>query len=180
MTKPVKQGRYDALCGAYAAINALRILCPELKHTAARRIFAKMIREAASGRSDPLQILWRGMDGSLVRNALKIGMAEVRLLHGVQLELSKLPERGPSSIDVVLEALHSRINRATVALLLIRAESAHWTVAYKLSGTKLHLRDSGKRKYLRLDRCTTLRDDKELIRIHAQELTFLTRPMPDR
>ena len=44
---PYRQGRLDGLCGVYALINALRLLCPRLDEDACERAFCALIRARA-------------------------------------------------------------------------------------------------------------------------------------
>ncbi len=41
--RPYRQGRLDGLCGIYALINALRLLCPKLDEDTCERAFCGIV-----------------------------------------------------------------------------------------------------------------------------------------
>ena len=59
--KPYRQGRLDALCGVYALINALRLLCPRLDEDACERVFCALIRARARQAASPLTVISCGL-----------------------------------------------------------------------------------------------------------------------
>ena len=58
---PYRQGRLDGLCGVYALINALRLLCPRLDEDACERAFCALIRARARQTSSPLAVISGGL-----------------------------------------------------------------------------------------------------------------------
>src|SRR4051812_46413989 len=56
---PYRQGRLDGLCGVYALINALRLLCPRLDEDACERVFYALIRARARQTVSPLAVISR-------------------------------------------------------------------------------------------------------------------------
>src|SRR5829696_1413461 len=59
--KPCWQGRLYGLCGLYALINALRLLCPRLDEDACERVFCALIRARARQAASPLAIIFSGL-----------------------------------------------------------------------------------------------------------------------
>ena len=59
--QPYRQGRLDGLCGVYALINALRLLCPRLDEDACERAFCALIRARARQNSSPLAVISGGL-----------------------------------------------------------------------------------------------------------------------
>ena len=59
--KPYRQGRLDGLCGVYALINALRLLCPRLNEDACERAFCALIRARARQAASPLAVISGGV-----------------------------------------------------------------------------------------------------------------------
>ena len=51
--QPYRQGRLDGMCGVYALINALRLLCPRLDEDACERAFCALIRARARQAASP-------------------------------------------------------------------------------------------------------------------------------
>ena len=58
---PYRQGRLDGLCGVYALINALRVLCPRLDEDACERAFCALIRARARQKCSPLAVISGGL-----------------------------------------------------------------------------------------------------------------------
>ena len=40
--RPYRQGRFDGLCGIYALVNALRLLCPRLDEDTCEEVFCAL------------------------------------------------------------------------------------------------------------------------------------------
>src|SRR4051812_10594314 len=59
--KPYRQGRLDGLCGVYALINALRLLCPRLDEDACERVFCALIQARARQIACPLTVISGGL-----------------------------------------------------------------------------------------------------------------------
>src|SRR3954467_14554555 len=58
---PYRQGRLDGLCGVYALINALRLLCPRLDEDACERVFCALIQARARQTARPLTVISGGL-----------------------------------------------------------------------------------------------------------------------
>src|SRR5829696_2519367 len=59
--KPCWQGRLYGLCGVYALINTLRLLCPRLDEDACEQVFRALIRARARQAASPLTVIHRGL-----------------------------------------------------------------------------------------------------------------------
>ena len=59
--KPYRQGRLDGLCGVYALINALRLLCPRLNEDDCERAFCALIQARARQTACPLAVIQGGL-----------------------------------------------------------------------------------------------------------------------
>src|SRR3954464_5786636 len=59
--RPYRQGRLDGLCGVYALVNALRLLCPRLDEDACERVFCALIRARARQKCTPLSVISGGL-----------------------------------------------------------------------------------------------------------------------
>jgi hypothetical protein len=59
--KPYRQGRLDGLCGLYALINALRLLCPRLDEDDCERAFCALIRDLERQGCSLLNVIHRGL-----------------------------------------------------------------------------------------------------------------------
>jgi hypothetical protein len=59
--KPYRQGRLDGLCGLYALVNALRLLCPKLDEDDCERAFCALIRALEQQGCSLLNVIHRGL-----------------------------------------------------------------------------------------------------------------------
>src|SRR4029450_7867902 len=67
--RPYRQGHLDGLCGIYALINALRLLCPKLDEDACERVFFALIKARTRQTTSPLAVI---ADGLSRRELLKL------------------------------------------------------------------------------------------------------------
>src|SRR3954466_6718773 len=56
-----RQGQLDGLCGVYALINSLRLLCPRLDEEACEAAFYALIRARARQTASPLAVISAGL-----------------------------------------------------------------------------------------------------------------------
>src|SRR3954470_7900897 len=59
--RPYRQGRLDSLCGLYALINALRLLCPRLDEDDCERAFRVLLRSLDRQGCSLLNVIHRGL-----------------------------------------------------------------------------------------------------------------------
>jgi hypothetical protein len=107
--EPFAQGDFDSLCGVHAIINALYGLCPDMSDRHAEALFNRLIAAIAIRRSNPLQVVWRGMDGSLLRHLLEIATEYVEQKYSVKVTHSRIGQEAQRlTLDQLLEALGQR------------------------------------------------------------------------
>src|SRR3954469_7109328 len=58
---PYRQGRLDGLCGVYALVNALRLLCPRLDEDACERVFCALVKARTRQTASPLAVIADGL-----------------------------------------------------------------------------------------------------------------------
>jgi hypothetical protein len=153
--EPFAQGDFDSLCGVHAIINALYGLCPDMSDRHAEALFNRLIAAIAIRRSNPLQVVWRGMDGSLLRHLLELAIEYVEQKYSIKLTQSRIgQETQRLSLHQVIEALGQRLEAGALAIVLLGGRSSHWTVAYKVTSKKIRLLDSNDRRSIRRKHCT--------------------------
>jgi hypothetical protein len=81
--KPYRQSRLDGLCGTYALINALRLLCPRLDEDACEQVFCALNHEGGCGESDDCGAV-RHDGWSRVGNRSRKGPSASRMCVGTQ------------------------------------------------------------------------------------------------
>jgi hypothetical protein len=159
-----RQGDADNLCGIYAIINACYALCPQMK--------------IGRKRSDPLQIIWRGIDGSLMRHLLAVALGSIERKHSISAKMSRPFAKAPVKLGRLVQRLEEHAAEEGVALILVRIKSAHWTVVNRVTKKKLHLFDSRGRGYLPMKLCT-VKPTQKRYRIHPREVMLLRKVQPE-
>jgi hypothetical protein len=172
--EPFAQGDFDSLCGIHAIINALFGLCPEMTDKHAERLFNRLITEVGTRHAKPLEVVWRGIDGPLLRHLLEIAVKDVIQKHSVKLSHVRFGQQSQRlSIERLLDTLKQRLEAGALAILLFDGESSHWTVAYKITAKKIGLLDSDGRRVIRRTRCTLKRARKH--RLIRREIVLISR-----
>src|SRR5215210_6644069 len=123
--QPYRQGRLDGLCGVYALVNALRLLCPRLDEDACERAFCALIRARARQAASPLAVI----SGGLSRR-----------------ELLKLI--GP------WQRFAAREFGVTLSVSRLKGAERHWTVAHAATERTLRVADSSGLRVIFRSQCT--------------------------
>ena len=150
---PYRQGRLDGLCGVYALINALRLLCPRLDEDAC---------EARLLRPDPSPSpAGRFPVGGHLRRAVSAGaaaadrpVAAVRGQEfGVTLSVSRLKVSEPS-LRGLWRGLCRALDGQSVAIVGLDGIERHWTVGYAITERTLRVADSCGLRVIFRSQCT--------------------------
>src|SRR3954454_20855926 len=94
--RPYRQGRLDGLCGLYALINALRLLCPRLDEETCEAVFYALIKARTRQTASPLAVI---ADGLSRRELLKLIDPCRRFLRkelGIRLTVTRLKVSEPT------------------------------------------------------------------------------------
>src|SRR3954463_481267 len=86
--RPYRQGRLDGLCGTYALVNALRLLCPRLNEDACEAAFCALIRARTRQTASPLAIISHGLSRRELLQLLSPWRRFVRKQLGIRLTVS--------------------------------------------------------------------------------------------
>src|SRR5215210_4824161 len=139
--QPYRQGRLDGLCGVYALINGLRLLCPRLDEDACEAAFCALIRARARQAASPLAVI----NGGLSRRELlrligpwqRFAARELGVILRVdRLRVSELSLRG------IWRGLCRALDGKSVAIVGLDGIERHWTVAYAATERTLRVADS--------------------------------------
>jgi hypothetical protein len=173
--EPFAQGDFDSLCGVHAIINALYSFCPEMSDRNTKALFNRLIAAIGARHPDPLSIVWRGMDGALLRHLLGIAIEYLDQKHSIKLTQSRLAQDTQRmSVDQLLEMLEQRFEAGALAIIFLGGKSSHWTVAYKISRKKITLLDSAGRRSIRRKRCT-FKPSRRHHRLVRREIVLINR-----
>ena len=151
---PYRQGRLDGLCGVYALINALRLLCPKLGEDACERVFCALIRaRARQAASSPLAVISGGLSR---REPLKLIGPWQRFAareFGVTLSVSRLKVPEPT-LRGIWRSLSRALDSKSVAIVGLDGVERHWTVAYAATERTLRVADSCGLRLISRSQCT--------------------------
>src|SRR5829696_5914780 len=93
---PYRQGRLDGLCGVYALINALRLLCPRLDEDACERAFCALIRARARQTASPLTVIHGGLSRRELLRLIGFWQRFAAREFGIALAVSRLTVAEPT------------------------------------------------------------------------------------
>lgn len=173
--KPFSQGDLDGLCGIYSVVNAIRLLCPEIRKEQSGELFGALIARLRKEGRPPNEFVSRGIEATelwrLVRTAQRFmkGEYSIRIV-AKPLELHRHRRR----YEEMWLALKAVLNDNGVVILGLSGLHGHWTVAYRASDKAMHFFDSDNLKLLFRSRCS-LDDRKTMHWIGPEDVVFLQR-----
>ena len=94
--KPYRQGQLDGLCGVYALINALRLLCPRLDEDACERAFCALIQARARQAASPLTVIHAGLSWRELLRLIGVWQRFAAREFGISVTVSRLRVAEPS------------------------------------------------------------------------------------
>ena len=145
---PFRQGDLDGLCGVYAIVNAMRLLCPKLDRAKAERLFEALLRELPQGRTDcgPAAIC-HGVSRGCLRRMITVTRRQVRQEFGVAIRLECLGNAAsridaPIRLEWLWATLAEKFDTGAIAIVGIGGRHNHWSVAMTITPRMLWLADS--------------------------------------
>ena len=151
--KPYRQGRLDGLCGIYALINTLRLLCPRLNEDACEAAFCALIRARTRQTASPLAVISHGLSRRELLQLLGPWRRFVRKKLGIKLTVKRLKVSDPT-LGGMWRGLCRVLDSKSGVIIGLDGIERHWTVAYAATERTLRLVDScGLRVILRAQ-CT--------------------------
>ena len=174
---PLYQGAYGAMCGAYAAVNAVRYLCG-LDNESSRTVLREMIDKHE-------HVLRRaygvGMDDGevsyLIADACRASVPGWRLGWDRTHVLVDTPEQFLHRMRLDRDAVASE-DRRTVHVVGLGFPDFHWTVVRRSGPLGLLLYDSAGHRVLPVDRLSMRRqwrktqlEGRQVFRLTAQRVT---------
>ncbi|MBN9085106.1 MAG: hypothetical protein J0I16_26650 [Rhizobiales bacterium] len=157
--KPMRQGACDRLCGAYAVLNAVSALSPDMTVSDKNILFQAMLHGIASKRQLSIDHLWAGLNGDDIDFLLDLAGGFLKRRYEY-LTHHRLRRRRSASVSEVFSRLRESMDKSSVAILRVELlDSKHWTVAYKVGKHRIRLLDSAGLGDLTRDRCSLKRDN---------------------
>ena len=171
--QPYRQGRLDGLCGVYALINALRLLCPRLDEDTCERVFCALIRARARQKCSPLAVISGGLSRRdllrLIGRWQRFAAKEL----GITLSVSRLKVSRPT-LRSIWRALRTALHGGDVAIIGLDGVERHWTVAYAATKRTLRLVDSCGLRVIFRSQCTVARTSLRY-RLRSSEVLVVKR-----
>jgi hypothetical protein len=152
--KAYRQGRLDGLCGVYALVNALRLLCPKLDEDACERAFCALIRARARQKCSPLSIISGGLSRQELLSLIGLWQRFAVREFGITLTVSRLkvPEQ---TLRGIWKGLCRALDGKSVAIVGLDGVERHWTVAHAATKRTLRVADSCGLRMIFRSQCTT-------------------------
>jgi hypothetical protein len=151
--KPYRQGRLDGLCGLYALINALRLLCPKLDEDACERVFCALIRARARQAASPLSVIHGGLSRRELLRLIGSWQRFTAREFGVTVTVSRLKVSEPT-LRGLWKGLGRALDGKSVAIVGLDGVERHWTVAHAATERTLRVTDSSGLRMIFRSQCT--------------------------
>ena len=173
---PLKQGDLDGLCGIYAIINSVRLLCAEVSRELLARLFKGLVRALKRVLDKPLVTVWAGMEWRTLLFLVDHCIAYVRRTVGIRLRATLPPKfvRRAASVDRMWSELDKGLSRNRVAILCIEGAISHWTVVHAVTSETLRLFDSSGRHILRRSYCS-VSGQRKRFQLDPKTIVFIER-----
>src|SRR3954465_4866120 len=151
---PYRQGRLDGLCGVYALINALRLLCPRLDEDACEAAFCALIRARARQAASPLAVISGGLSRRELLRLIGPWQRFAAREFGITLSVSRLKVSEPSLRGIWRGLCRTLDGNRSVAILGLDGVERHWTVTYAATPRTLRVADSSGLRMIYRSQCT--------------------------
>jgi hypothetical protein len=154
MLKPFQQGRLDGLCGVYALINAVHMLCGPLSKRHAQSLLRDILSFLES--RGPLAV--RCVEGIVIHDVAAILKHVICVRYPIV--RSKPFHRRPN-VDkaIYLQTLAEFLTaERTIVFSGIDGQYSHWTLIHKITEQTLQLYDSDGMRFLLKSRCSMVND----------------------
>ena len=150
--EPLRQGDSDGLCGLYAAINSIRLVCAPIRpitQSQSMQLASESFEYLKQRRKLEIAICY-GMGCSLQKKLLKYTVKRARKLTGLSIQSEKIEVTQYSWQEEISE----NIKNGFAVNLVLEGAYNHFTVIAGVSDTKFELFDSLSFKWVRKDNCS--------------------------
>ncbi|MEH6717684.1 MAG: hypothetical protein V7704_02285 [Aurantimonas endophytica] len=172
---PLQQGDLDGLCGVYAVINAVRVLCPEVDMSVARALFQELIEALYDEPVDAVEVLLRGMEEDTLSALLKVTRRFLKRELDIRIGARPFKFRSERpKLDDLWSSLRREIDDGAVAIIGLTGKHGHWTVGYRMTKAAIRLVDSDDLCVLLRSRCT-VNQRKAVHRLTPREIVIVSR-----
>lgn len=180
--EPAYQGEYDGLCGVYAIINAIRLLCPELDDQTTKQLFKRLLATLHKREADPVAPVWRGMRMPTLKRLAKEAGRFMRAEYGISLKTRRWGRKKRKAIitlPLLWRSLEKELSRQRVPIIGFGGRIQHWSVAQGLTSKLVRLCDSMAMNAIRRKSCRLPRNgkgfDSARYLLFASQILFIER-----
>lgn len=162
--EPAYQGEFDGLCGVYAIINAIRLLCPELDEATTKQLFKRLLATLHKREDDPVAPVWRGMRMPTLKRLAKEAKRYMRDEYGIPLKTrrwGRQRRKAITTLPLLWRGLEKQLSRQRVPIIGFGGRIQHWSVAQGLTPKLVRLCDSMAMNAIRRKSCRLPRNGKE-------------------
>lgn len=179
VSRPLRQGDLDSLCGVYSIINATRFLCPEIDREVATDLFDMLLETLAKRKAGAHEAVTVGLDLRAVSQMLRTACSVLSETLDIRLRASPLapPNKRPT-LDQVWASLQEMIGDESIAIIGLSGLREHWTVGHRVTARQIMLMDSDAMRVLSRAHCDVRRNAAPY-RLRAQEIIILRRVQGD-
>ena len=151
--KAYRQGRLDGLCGVYALVNALRLLCPKLAEDACEHAFCALIRARTRQTVSPLAVISGGLSRRELLSLIDSWQRYAAREFGITLTVDRLKVPEPT-LRGIWNGLCQTLDGQSVAIIGLDGVERHWTVAHTATERTLRVTDSSGLRAIYRSQCT--------------------------
>jgi len=156
LTRPLRQGDLDGLCGVYAIVNAFCALCPELDDDLVQIMFAELIKKLkAANAASATEAIYDGIDFETLLKIAKPMTPWLTRMTDIAVDVRKRDARRQFlTMQSFWDWLQHTVTAQSVIIASTLGVYNHWTVVTGVSARALRLYDSTELQLLSRRRCT--------------------------
>lgn len=180
--EPAYQGEYDGLCGVYAIINAIRLICPELDEATTKQLFKRLLATLHKREDDPVAPVWRGMRMPTLKHLAKEAKRFMRAEYGITLKTrrwGRQRRKRIATLTLLWRSLEKELSLQRVPIIGFGGRIQHWSVAQGLTPKLVRLCDSMAMNAIRRKSCRLPRNgkgfDSDRYLLFASQILFIER-----
>jgi hypothetical protein len=138
---PYKQGRLDGLCGIYATVNAMHLLCAEFSEHDAINLFHDLLLSLDYRGATCADRAAFGIEPLTLPRVLRTARTFMRNVFDLNIIVAPIKEE--VALDRLWHRLRVHTEQQGVAIIGLTGQHDHWTVVRRATPRLLFLSDSG-------------------------------------
>jgi hypothetical protein len=154
--KPLQQGNLDGLCGIYSIINAIRLLCKEIKREESFALFHFLI-DKAKKRGNLNSVITQGLTPKKFKRLLKSALKWLKREYAIKIDQQRYKHKKSNkfTLKTAWRDFDKHLNQNTVILIGFTGKHNHYSVITGITAKTLVTFDSCKTQLIRKSQCST-------------------------